>query len=140
MAFEPGDEVVYEGSLGHHNGRVTAATEGGPVDVRLDGVGLVRTDEESLTAQVRTGLNYIKDNYGDAPLPPADEVGADGKTPYDRGALIPPSMNMTIPPSTAIIETANGNYTVPGTTPTPGFAHNDLATLPEGNNVAPTEA
>lgn len=53
MAFEVGDEVVYEGSLGKHAGTVTAVSENGSVDVSVPGLpDRLRTDADSLTCLV----------------------------------------------------------------------------------------
>lgn len=50
MPFQVNDEVVYDGPLGRYEGRVSAV-DGAAIDVTLDGIGLVRTDEASLTAK-----------------------------------------------------------------------------------------
>jgi hypothetical protein len=128
MAFEPGDEVVYEGSLGHHNGRVTAATEGGPVDVQLDGVGLVRTDEGSLTHLATATVG---------------EPGSGTAVPLGQSGILDGPRGKATNIETGVVTAAGQPLPVapaqPGSTPldpTPGFAHDDLATLPEGNAVA----
>lgn len=136
MAFEPGDEVVYEGSLGHHNGRVAAATEGGPVDVQLDGVGLVRTDEASLYGRYAQG----------GPIPAgwtpfvSDASVSVGTLGGPRGEATNIETGVTTPVGQPLPEVP----AQPGSTPldpAPGFAYNDLATPPEGNDMAPaTEA
>lgn len=134
MPFAPGDEVVYEGSLGHHNGRVSAATEGGPVDVLLDGVGLVRTDEASLVHRATATVGEPGSGTVVLPSQSGHLDGPRGEaTNIETGVVTPAGQPLPEAPAQ------------PGSTPLEphgGFAHNDLATLPEGSDpdAPPTDA
>lgn len=108
MAFEVGDEVVYDGSLGTHHGTVVAVSQDGAVEVSVPGLPeRLRTDTDSLSTHVEAGAEYIKDTYGDA------SVSASGPVTYDQGGVITsnvsPVVNTTGEAEPVVREPAAGN-------------------------------
>lgn len=106
--FAVGDEVVYKGSLGRHDARVAAVHASGAVDVVIEGIGLVRTDEGSLFGRYAPG----------GPIAPG--------TVIDTGRLVPPfATGGIVSPVGGAPADAAPAFLSPG-----GLVHDDIAAQP----------